>query len=59
MQTDSLNATQNANLKFNYANRTTYARQMTKQDKLLKGRDGQDGAHVGATSPSLGVSTTW
>jgi hypothetical protein len=26
---------------------------------LLKGRDGQDGAHVGKTSPSLGVSTTW
>jgi hypothetical protein len=59
MQTDSLNATQNANLKIKYANQTTYARQMTKQDKLLKGRDGQDGAHVGATSPSLGVSTTW
>ena len=27
--------------------------------KMLEGKDGQDDAHVGATSPSLGVSTSW
>ena len=31
----------------------------TKQNKMLEGKDGQDDAHVGATSPSLGVSTSW
>ena len=31
----------------------------TKQDKMLEGKDGQDDAHVGATSPSLGVCTSW
>ena len=31
----------------------------TKQSKLFEGKDGQDDAHVGATSPSLGVSTSW
>ena len=31
----------------------------TKQDNLLEGKDGQDDARVGATSPSLGVSTSW
>ena len=31
----------------------------TKQNKLLEGKDRQDDAHVGATFPSLGVSTSW
>ena len=31
----------------------------TKQNKMLEGKDGQDDAHVGATSRSLGVSTSW
>ena len=31
----------------------------TKQNNLLEGKDGQDDAHVGATSPILGVSTSW
>ena len=30
-----------------------------KQDNLLEGKDGQDDAYVGATSPRLGVSTSW
>ena len=29
------------------------------KNNFLEGKDGQDDAHVGATSPSLGVSTSW
>ena len=59
MQTELTNAKQNAKLKIKYANRNLNARQKTKQNKMLEDKDGQDDAHVGATSPSLGVSTSW
>ena len=61
MQTELTNAKQNAKLKINYANRNLnmICKAKTKQNKFLEGKDGQDDAHVDATSPSLGVSTTW
>ena len=61
MQTELTNAKQNAKLKIKYANRNLkmICKTITKQNKLLEGKDGQDDAHVGATSPSLGVSTSW
>ena len=61
MQTELLNAKQNAKLKIKYANFNLkmICKTKTKQDNLLEGKDGQDNAHVGATSPSLGVSTSW
>ena len=61
MQTEITNATQNAKLKIKYANRNinTICKTITKQNKMLEGKDGQDDAHGGATSPSLGVSTSW
>ena len=46
-------------LKIKYANRNLNARQKINQNKMLECKDGQDDAHVGATSPSLGVSTNW
>ena len=61
MQTELTNAKQNAKLKIKYSNRNLkmLCKIKTKQNKLLEGREGQDDAHVGATSPSLGVSTSW
>ena len=61
MQTELTNAKQNAKLKTKYANRNLkmICKTITKQNKLLQGKDGQDDAHVGATSPSLGVITSW
>ena len=62
MQTELTNAKQNAKLKIKYANRNLkkmICKTKTKQNKLLEGKHGQDDAHVGATSPSLGVSTSW
>ena len=60
MQTKLSNAKQNAKLKIKYANRNLnmICKTKTKQNILLEGKDGQDDAHVGATSPSLGVSTS-
>ena len=61
MQTELTNAKQNAKLKIKYAkqNLNMICKTITKQNKLLEGKDGQDDAHVDATSPSLGVSTSW
>ena len=61
MQTELTNAKQNAKLKIKYANRNLkmICKTKTKQNNLLEGKYGQDDAHVGATSPSLGVSTSW
>ena len=61
MQTELTNAKQNAKLKIKYANRNLnmICKTKTKQNSLLEGKDGQDDAHVGATSPTLGVSTSW
>ena len=61
MQTELTNAKQNAKLKIKNANRNLnmICKTKTKQNNLLEGKDGQDDAHVGATSPSLGVSTSW
>ena len=61
MQTELLNAKQNAKLKIKYTNRNLnmICKTLTKQNKLLEGEDGQDDAHVGVTSPSLDVSTSW
>ena len=61
MQTGLTNAKQNAKLKIKYANRNLnmICKTITKQNKLLEGKDGQDNSHVGATSPSLGVSISW
>ena len=61
MQTELTNAKQNAKLKIKYANQNLkmLCKTETKQNNLLEGKDGQDDAHVGATSPSLGVSTSW
>ena len=58
MQTELTNAKQNAKLKIKYANKMI-CKTITKQNKMLEGKDGQDDAHVGATSPSLGVSKSW
>ena len=61
MQTELTNAKRNAKLKIKYANRNLnmICKTKTKQNKMLEGKDGQDDAHVGVTSPSLGVSTSW
>ena len=61
MQTELTNAKQNAKLKIKYANRNLkmICKTITKQNNLLEGKDGEDDVHVGATSPSLGVSTSW
>ena len=61
MQTELTNAKQNAKLKIKYANRNLkmICKTITKQNKMLEGKDGQDDAHLGATSPSLGVSRSW
>ena len=64
MQTEITNATQNAKLKIKMQNRNIYIKKMicktkTKQSKLFEGKERQDNAHVGAISPSLGVSTSW
>ena len=51
----------NAKLKIKYANKNLnmICKTITKQNKLFEGKDGQDDAHVGTTSPSLGVRTSW
>ena len=61
MQNELTNAKQNAKLKIKYANRNLkmICKRKTKQNNLLEGKDGQDDAHVGATSTSLSVSTSW
>ena len=61
MQTELTNAKQNAKLKIKYANRNLkmLCKRKTKQNEMLEGKYEQDDAHVGATSPSLGVSTSW
>ena len=61
MQTELTNAKQNAKMKIKYANRNLkmICKTITKQNKMLEGKDGQDDAHVGSTSSSLGVSTSW
>ena len=61
MQTELTNEKQNAKLEIKYANRNPnmICKRITKQNKLFEGKYGQDDAHVGATSPSLGVSTSW
>ena len=62
MQTELTNAKQNAKVENKICklkSKKMICKTKTKQDNLLEGKDGQDDAHVGATSPSLGVSTSW
>ena len=61
MQTEIADTTQNAKLKIKYAKRNIkmICKIKTKQNKMFEGKDGQNDAHVGATSPILGVSRSW
>ena len=61
MQTEITNATQNAKTE-NKICKPKYKCDMqdnNKTKKWFEGKAGQDDAHVGATSPSLGVCTSW